>query len=696
MKDFIAHRDTRLQFCKGVTVFVGHNGSGKSSVIDAITFALFGKHTRKHGKNLVRRGGNNSSLVDMHFTLNSKEFRVTRVLNAAGGLASSQFELVSDSGRQVNKKIAGGERRTLGGESMSDEIAKVLGLDYDRLRIAAVVQQGELVRIIEASPKEFKELLNSLIGIDRLDRAFKTMSDVMQGFRDRLRDELGYSYDDMAKVEDGTKQSGSTLAQAEAELTELVTQERKLLDKAASLDKEIDRLAPLQEKVAELQRSERLLLQHAIEARDSLSSESARLERLTKTAKSSISILADKTEVDMRLKMVAAELEEVQCKLVENEGQIGRLRAMSEVAGKLKITDGKCPVCNSPVLSINKVLDCEHLDAELKAKSNEKARLLTDRMTMNKEKAQLEAKSREIDAAGKFLSASAISSSADIDKLETHLEDTKTRLAQLAPLTKNITQVGNNPLELAVDGFSKTIAEQIVTLRQQTKGFSSQQFSNAKLERAELARKLQKVNEDKGRYQKAKEDAESAIKSFKQIADQLKDAYNFARLLEQIKSNVFNRDGPIGLSLRSWALQMISAKASEYAMLFNIGISRIELSEKARDVNILCYGRHGEIDMDSMSGGEKVAIALALRLGIAYMMGSSKLDFIILDEPTAHLDEERRKALVRIVSEAFREGSGPLAQLIIITHDAEIFEDAEVDQVLRFKMTAEGSHVNPE
>jgi exonuclease SbcC len=91
-----------------------------------------------------------------------------------------------------------------------------------------------------------------------------------------------------------------------------------------------------------------------------------------------------------------------------------------------------------------------------------------------------------------------------------------------------------------------------------------------------------------------------------------------------------------------------------------------------------------------------VAVALALRLGIAYMMGSNKLDFVILDEPTAHLDQERRKALVRIIAEAFREGAGPLAQLIIITHDSDIFEDSEVDQMYRFVMTADGSHISRE
>jgi exonuclease SbcC len=100
--------------------------------------------------------------------------------------------------------------------------------------------------------------------------------------------------------------------------------------------------------------------------------------------------------------------------------------------------------------------------------------------------------------------------------------------------------------------------------------------------------------------------------------------------------------------------------------------------------------------MDSLSGGEKVAVALALRLAIAQMVSLNKLDFIILDEPTIHLDEERRKSLVNIISDFFKEGLGPLSQIIIITHDAEIFEDSDVDGVFRFTMSANGSVVVPE
>jgi exonuclease SbcC len=138
---------------------------------------------------------------------------------------------------------------------------------------------------------------------------------------------------------------------------------------------------------------------------------------------------------------------------------------------------------------------------------------------------------------------------------------------------------------------------------------------------------------------------------------------------------------------------MISQKASDYVTMFGLNVFRVELAEKARDVLITCYGSRGTIDMESLSGGEKIAIALALRLAMAYVMGRGKLDFIILDEPTTHLDEERRRSLVRIITEAFRSGLGPLSQIIIITHDAEIFEDVDVDSVYRFEMTAEGTIV---
>ena len=90
-----------------------------------------------------------------------------------------------------------------------------------------------------------------------------------------------------------------------------------------------------------------------------------------------------------------------------------------------------------------------------------------------------------------------------------------------------------------------------------------------------------------------------------------------------------------------------------------------------------------------------MSVALALRLGMAHLMGSSNLNFIILDEPTTHLDQERRKALVNVLSQAFETNLDAISQFIIITHDSEIFENSNIDTIYRFESTPQGTKVVP-
>lgn len=687
LKDFIAHKDTKLEFGKGITIFVGHNGSGKSSIIDAVTFALFGKHTRKSIKNLVRRGAN-SAMVQMRFALNSKEFQATRAINGSGPQSFSQFMIVSDGGSVVNKPIVGGERKQFG-ESMSSEVAKVLGLDYEKLRVAAVVQQGELIKIVEAQPREFKELLNGLIGIDRLDMAYETMREVVTGFREKLRDEIGYTDEEIPKLEKSIKDKEEELKEASALLAEFEEEKRLLEEKIGQLEKEVERLEPMIQKIQELQYHEKLLLRHVNEKRELLEKEVARLEKTVKESKSSLQVLRSKEEVQMRLQMVKAEAEELQTKLEENEGMAGKLRGLLESADKLQIVDGKCPVCNSAVSKVNEMFDTAHIQSEIKRRAEEKSKLQAARVELKKEEQELAEKDKKIATAEKFLSNNSIMSEGDLAAIE---EDLAAKQKDLSKIGTEITKI-DDLLSLAIDNTSRTLTEEIASLRVQIRGFSHQQYTDAKLERIRYLQKLQNASAKIGEYRRVIKDSQAAIESGGKAIERLKNASEFSNTLDKIRSVIFSRDGMVGLSLRSWALGVISTKASEYGSLFNIGISRIELAEKTREITIMCYGRQGEIDMDSLSGGEKVAVALALRLGIAYMMGSNKLDFVILDEPTTHLDEERRKALVQIISEAFREGAGPLAQMIIITHDSEIFENAEVDRIYQFAMTDEGSIV---
>ncbi|MDW8093380.1 MAG: ATP-binding protein, partial [Nitrososphaerota archaeon] len=56
LENFISHKETSLKLGPGLHVFVGRNGSGKTSVVDGITYALFSKHGRGGNVNIARDG----------------------------------------------------------------------------------------------------------------------------------------------------------------------------------------------------------------------------------------------------------------------------------------------------------------------------------------------------------------------------------------------------------------------------------------------------------------------------------------------------------------------------------------------------------------------------------------------------------------------------------------------------------------
>ena len=691
--NFISHRRTLLAFDRGVTIFVGHNGSGKSSIIDAITFALYGQHTRKTNKNLVRRGSE-VSWLNLRFSVGSKEYNAYRRLGSNGQSQLAKFDQVLDSGNIVEKNVVSGERKQFG-DSMSGEIAKTLGIDYKKLRVAAVVQQGELSSIIDSKPKEFKELLNSLIGIDRLDSAYQTMYEVVDRFRERLRDKNG-GFDDkqIASIKSAIQSRNKDLQDVERQLKKLEAQRDMLKEQIFHTDNDIQRMEPLILQSRELHSTEDALVKYVTSKRISMAQDIERLEGLVSETHESRKAISEKEEVEINLQMIKSEIEEIENRIVLNERENGRLNGVLECAKRIEIRDdGTCPLCGSPVqVEIQNIFDLKIIETEIRRKIEARKKLLTEKVGLKTEEKFMEEKEKRIESAEMFLASSCVEGSKSILDLESELERGKSDLLRIPEILTKI----NDPRQLVIDDFSKSLVDNIINLRSQTKGLRMQDYTNSKLKKTKLSNELLDLNAKLGGIEVIIRECKNTIDTSSKILLALEDAVELLNNLEKIRSKVFNRDGPVALRLRSWVLKVLSAKASEYLSMFKIGISKIELTEKARDVQVTCYGTYGDIDMDSLSGGEKVAVALALRLAIAQMVSLNKLDFIILDEPTIHLDQERRKSLVNIISDFFKEGLGPLSQIIIITHDAEIFEDSDVDGVFRFTMGANGSVVVPE
>ncbi len=166
---------------------------------------------------------------------------------------------------------------------------------------------------------------------------------------------------------------------------------------------------------------------------------------------------------------------------------------------------------------------------------------------------------------------------------------------------------------------------------------------------------------------------EQSLDSYNENKKQLNNVSDFIKLLKFIR-DLFGKDG-LQRELRNRSKPLIEQKTRDFFEKFNFDYSDIKIDE---DYDISVYGPNGECSLDMISGGEKIAVALALRLGITQALSGGNLELIMLDEPTIHLDAYRRQELIDL----FKRMS-IIPQMIIVTHDPELEEAA--DNVLRIK-----------
>ncbi len=684
--DFLAHHDTKLDFSNDATVFVGQNGAGKSSIIDAITFSLFGAHTRKNNKSLIRRGAN-KSLVKVDFSANGKNYRTVRQIDAKGTLTAQFLE---KNGEDFIP-IAEGERKQFG-ESMTEEVEKVLGINFEKLKIASIVQQGELNSIIKAKPKEFKELLNTIIGIDRLDVAVESMKEVLKEFRKDIQTKHGFDDTQIELLENRMNEFQNEITNSKPMMKKLEEEKQVRETKIIQIEQEVEKDSVKEIQLRELEDQKEELVSYAKETIKKIQRDVREEERKVNECKGCFSIVSKRGEIESRLFKLEEELQTISKELVESEKKKIRFEEQGEFANRLELKDGKCPVCDSKVDHLNPLFQKEHLEEEIKT--------LDRKISQTKEK-QVELE----DSIEKINDELREAENADI-KLKTHNISTETELEQIAATIKEkVKKIKDIPITInsgqlleasSIDAHAKMKYEKILQIEKTTSGFNQEEFLLKKKDLIQNRDRLRQIDQEFGAISNRIENAEQQLEKNRIILDELHNVRKYVIELENIQKNVYSIDGPVAKSLRSWALDIISEKASEYLEKLNTKIQRISLSQKTRDVNITCYARSTMLELESLSGGEQVSIALSLRLGMAHLLGASNLNFMILDEPTTHLDSERRKALVGVLSQlASIRGEEASMQFIIISHDAEIFEDSSVENIYNFESAINGTLVNP-
>ena len=686
--NFLSHGDNTISLNPGITVFMGHNGSGKSSVIDGLTFALFGKHTRPNNKELVKYGESKGQ-ASVEFSINGKDYKATRNLTAKGAL-TARFYDITDGKEDL---IAEGERVQLGNDTMSNAIESTIGLDFEKIKIASIVQQGELEKIIKAKPKEFKELLNSIITIDKLDDANTAMKEVREQFRTHVKTEFGYDDEDMDIVSKNISDFEKDIEESEPLKEKLVLEKTDKEKIISELKQKIEKLQAQESMINQLETRKTEMFEYARQKIVDIGDKNEEIEGKIQECEHSFSIISNSGELESQIQEGKAELDKIAKGILEFSNKQSKLDANVSLAEKLKLKDGKCPVCDSEVDHLNEIFQIEHIKHETNLIRDNITKLEQKQNKIEQKNIELEQTVEEQRDAKAILKANNVDGKSDITKLKEELESgiKHCEIVSNSLKTKQIVQLAS------IDMHAKQLSENISRLEEQTQGFDQKIFSNLKDELDSNQDSLRQIDTNYGATTARLDSAKKGLEESTSVLKELEIAREYVLRLEKIQETVYRVDGPVAKSLRSWALNTISQNASRYLEMLNTKINKIQLQEDTRKIDIICKRGSTKYDLGSLSGGERVTVAIALRLGMAHLLESSRLNFMIMDEPTNFLDAEHKIELVNVLTQLSSmkklDSETPL-QLLIITHDTEIFENAEVDNIYRFSKVGDETKID--
>ena len=218
MKGFAAFRDdTEVDFSDlELAALVGPTGSGKSTVIDGITFALFGAVARYDDNRAVAPVINQLSAearAELEFEVDGERYTAVRVVRRTDGGA-----ITKEARLERSAEILAGRASEMG-----EAVEKALGLDFDRFTKTVVLPQGRFARFLHDQPRDRQEVLRQLLGLDlytRMGAEARKRAATCRDQREVLEPRLqagAPSEEEVARLAAGAESA----RQAQAELKEL-------------------------------------------------------------------------------------------------------------------------------------------------------------------------------------------------------------------------------------------------------------------------------------------------------------------------------------------------------------------------------------------------------------------------------------------------------------------------------------------
>jgi DNA repair protein SbcC/Rad50 len=172
LENWRTHKDTKLFFDQGTNTFIGNLGTGKSSIVDAICYCLYGDFpSRAHGKI-------NLADVIMFKPLKKESAKVVLELETNNDIYRIEREIYKNKTNIAklykNNKLIAGPRQ----KEVTQEVSLLLGLDYSLFVTIVYSEQNELDYFLKIPPQKRKERFDELFGISQLSKIKESANEI--------------------------------------------------------------------------------------------------------------------------------------------------------------------------------------------------------------------------------------------------------------------------------------------------------------------------------------------------------------------------------------------------------------------------------------------------------------------------------------------------------------------------------------
>ncbi len=231
LSNFLAYRAPKPISFDGIDLacISGNNGVGKSSLLDAITWALWGKARARREDDLIHQS-QREMRVSLDFEQDGIRYRVLRRRARTGRVGRGTLDLLVWGADESPRRIkAEGLRRS------QDKINQILRLDYETFVHSAFLQQGRADAFTLKTPAERKRLLAEILGLDK----WTVYEDAVKGELGKIAQEINILEHDIRRADEEISRE-SQLREALEALIKSVDEAQVKLD---SISAQYDSLA---------------------------------------------------------------------------------------------------------------------------------------------------------------------------------------------------------------------------------------------------------------------------------------------------------------------------------------------------------------------------------------------------------------------------------------------------------------------